>query len=92
MDHRMKRILLVSAIGLMAVCGLVGYCTDSNAQQPEDPRIAGYRQLLTEANERVVLYAGQAAQLAAENTALKAELAKQAKPSAPDKPQAPEKK
>lgn len=51
--------------------------SSASAQQPpEDPKITAYRQLLSEANERVVTYAAQAQQLSVENVKLKTDLAK----------------
>jgi cytochrome c-type biogenesis protein CcmH/NrfG len=61
---------------ITSVCLIGGWCTASRAQQPDDPRIAIYRQLLSEANDRVVAALGQNQTLEAQNKQLKADLDK----------------
>lgn len=72
----MKRILLAIGAALCLI-GLIGWWNSSQAQQQsDDPRIVPYRQLLTDANDRVATAMGQINTLALENAQLKAELAK----------------
>lgn len=82
----MRRFLLLSAVALIAI-GSVFYCAGSNAQQPAppDPRIDGYRQLLAEANDRVVSLIGQASALQAQVTALTKQI-EDAKKASEEKP------
>ena len=73
------------AIAGLAIC-MIAVMRDARAQTPppEDPRIAIYRQLLTQANDNVAALGAQAQQLTAENGKLKAEN-EELKKKAPDK-------
>lgn len=70
----MKRALLIAGIALCAIA-LSGWYATGHAQQ-EDPKIAAYRQLLSEANERLAAALGAYNALSAKNAQTEAELAK----------------
>ncbi len=74
----MKRLISWVVIAAAAVIvGALGFCADSNAQQPpEDGRLAVYRQLLTRANDELTAMGAQLQAAQIENAQLKAQIAK----------------
>jgi hypothetical protein len=72
----MRRILLCIGGALCAIALSAWFNTGRAQQTPEDPKIAAYRQLLSEANERLASALGAYNALSAKNAQTEAELAK----------------
>lgn len=68
----------LATLRAFAALALIAACCDARAQsqQPEDPRIGIYRQLLADANDRLASAAALYNTLSAKNAQTEAELAK----------------